>query len=75
MSNLRSFPGGKVQPTPPKRRWWNANCWLLHHWLPWKDIRNGQIIAKNGSTIVGHFVDQERRCIHCNLVEMKTIRT
>jgi len=49
-------------------------CWLgIHSWSGWKDIRHGSLLQD--SIVVGYYLYQEKRCVHCNKAKLRTLHT
>lgn len=49
-------------------------CWLWHSYPRWTDVEAGTISVKGEGRIVGRFVTQERRCLRCNAVQLRTAK-
>jgi hypothetical protein len=57
------------------------NCWPWNHqWSKWKDIQSKEVQRKytdaetfkeSSPQIVGHFIEQERRCERCGMVQLR----
>ena len=47
---------------------------IFHDWGQWVGTNTGQVISTSadGSThVIGHYYDQQRKCTHCNFVQLK----
>lgn len=65
----------KEWPSPTSK-----SCWLFgHKWSEWTDTGNGQLLENDyyleGKKVVGHYIQQERRCTICNKVKIRTEKT
>lgn len=48
---------------------------LFHVWDNWVVTRKGNLVTVVGEDVVGAFVTQERKCLRCGLIKIKTTET
>jgi len=68
MTNHEPFAVSPAQAAAPPRQ---AACWLFHEWTIWTDIESGNLVVDGETTPVGRYIQQERRCVDCNRVQLR----
>ena len=50
-------------------------CFVFHTWGDWMDVGQGTLLVPGTNRVSGYYIRQERRCIMCGKVQIRTATT